>query len=401
MSTLFIFDEAIAINQFSQATSGTIHLFPLTSHLQKITELKRQLEKESIVTVVDSAQWVNEQVNAMQKKIHDWSYHLSISTVFGKKLKDWFLLPDKSGSAWWFGMMSEKNSVQNASFLKIAQINAISAYLNTQSITHVVIALANKNQIKSLKRLCQRHYGTTIIKNSPKKISLKQKLINFTEEGNVRGAIIGALLQWYIWLRQARMARKSLPERNKRINKESSFLFISYFPHIDNEYAKKNIFVNKYAIPLIKKLNEKNIKITWGLMPVFYNGHDYASATNLAKRFSEHGESLFILHEFFTFKVFLKSLYWWIKQAGKSWLAWIVIDKKKLTQDLSSDAALPIVNNLWHHSFLGTSGIRGILFYLTYCEVFKSNKNMQTCLYFCEMQAWEKAMLLAKKKAKP
>jgi surface carbohydrate biosynthesis protein (TIGR04326 family) len=178
-------------------------------------------------------------------------------------------------------------------------------------------------------------------------------------------------------------------------------LFVSYFPNIDEEAGKKGIFRNKYALPLQDKLAELNMPITWLAMPVYYNNHNFSSSMQLAKKFSAQGEKIFVLQEFFTLKIFFKAFGWWLRQCCLSFKLLGSLKKESLTETFTHPEAMPILKYLWWHSFIGASGTRGIIFYLTYQEVFKAFRDAKTCLYYCEMQAWEKALIMAKKKQNP
>jgi surface carbohydrate biosynthesis protein (TIGR04326 family) len=108
-----------------------------------------------------------------------------------------------------------------------------------------------------------------------------------------------------------------------------------------------------------------------------------------------------VLQEFFTLRLFFKAAWWWLKQSLLSGYLLLFMDKKILTGKLAHPACLPILKYLWWQSFVGASGTRGILFYLTYKEMFHKIKKIKACLYFCEMQAWEKAFLMAKNQEQP
>lgn len=413
MSLLLLFDETLSIDavfskivSFSswQGASATLYLFPLTSHFLVIQQLEEKLKVLPTLKVqlIESGQLINNAVSDMQTSITTWSLNIAEHLFLGKSIKDWFNMPDKVGSAWWFGLISEKNSVQSQAFLKIAQLNAICKFLNDEAIENILLSLKHKDLKLAIKQAANKSNIKLEIINAKKAhFSFKQKILQFMEEGGLKAALLAAPLQWAIWLRQSSLAKKRLPPLKKRLPQKNPFLLVSYFPNIDREQAQKNIFVNKYTLPLEKNLKSRKVPITWLLMPVFYNGYRYDEAMDLAKRFSEHGEKLVVLQEFFDFKIFIKSIYWWFKQTVKSISILSLLDKQLLVKNLSDKSALPIIKNIWHHSFTGSSGIRGIIFYLSFCKVFKTIPEVKDCLYFCEMQSWEKALLLAKKKENP
>jgi len=384
----------------------TISIFSLTSNFLVIKKIQSKLQALETVTInmIESYKLINHEVNAMQKTIHQWSYDLGNYQIGKKNLKEWFLLPDRVGSSWWFGLMSEKNSVQDDIFFKIAQVNAIANHIANNDYDTCIIGLSDQRQKKIVKKIT-----SSIIKNvtfipiiivSHRKHK-KHQLFNFMSRIGVWGAIFFSAIHWIIWLKDSQSARRYLPSLKNRISKNNPMLFITYFPNIDEEAAKKGVFRNKYGLVLQDKLAELTIPVTWLVMPVFYNGHDFQSSLRLATTFCEKGEKLFILQEFFTLKIFFKSLAWWFRQLILSSILIHFVNKKKLTSKLTYDACLPMIKYLWWHSFVGASGTRGIIFYLTYLEMFKTIPQIGHCLYYCEMQAWEKALIIAKKKESP
>lgn len=409
MNIFIVFDDIFAVKHLKQLIKNqpaTINLFSLTSNFIAIEKVKNQLQSLPQVNIkeIESAKCINDEVNYLQQRIHKWSCDLGNQQIGNKKIKEWLLLPDRSGSAWWFGILSEKNSVQDDAFFKLAQINAVKNQMEKNNHDLCLIAISDRKLKKIFKKMAQKlkknpHYIPLESKQDKK--SSKIKFVNLINGMGLLGAFFSACIHWFVWLRDSREARRSLVPLKKRLGEQTSFLFVSYFPNIDADLAKQGVFRNKYALPLQDKFNELGIPITWMLMPVFYNGHNFKSAMQLAKIFLEKGERLFVLQEFFSTKVFLQGFVWWLRQSLVSFFLFHFLNKKNMINDLTDLSALPVLKYLWWHSFVGTSGVRGIVFYLTYREVFRTLSKTKSCLYYCEMQAWEKALLTARNSVNP
>jgi surface carbohydrate biosynthesis protein (TIGR04326 family) len=387
MNIFVVIDDGVNLRGFDKifkTPDMVVTLFPLTSNFLVIENTRQRLLQYSNLTIdiVDSAALINDEVNLMRQSIHEWSYQLGETKVKNKKLK---------------------NSVQDVAFFKIAQINAIEKFYKQNQYGACALGLSDKRQAAIIKKIITP--SGTLIKSLRcipcMKKTTKHKLLDFINGGGLTGALISSAMYWIIWLKDSRAARKNLPPLSSRIKPENSFMFVTYFPNLDEEQAKQGVFRNKYALPLQDKLAELNIPVTWLTMPVYYNGHHFSSAVLLAKKLSAHGESILVLQEFFSFKVFCKAFIWWWRQSLLSFKLLRQLKGNNLIANLTHPAAYPILKYLWWHSFVGASGTRGIIFYLTYLEVFKALPRIKTCLYYCEMQAWEKAMLLAKKKQQP
>jgi surface carbohydrate biosynthesis protein (TIGR04326 family) len=404
MKLLLIIDGDIdcqKINVQLDKSITQIDLFPLTGNFVILEKIRTQLAVTTVI--IDSATLINNEVEIMQKTIHNWSHDLGNLPVNNKKLKDWFTLPDGGGTAWWFGMIAEKNSVQDGAYFTIAQCNALQTHCKSSHYAACWIALSNKRQAKIIKQIAHDSIRQCLLFSSVPAISksLKRKIFDSISHLGMLGAFIMSSIYWLVWIKDSRLARKNLAPLDQRISTEQPFLFISYFPNIDEAAAKDGIFRNKYAVPLQEKMAELKLPHSWLVMPVYYNGHNFASSMQLIKKFSANGEKIFVLQEFFTPKVLAKAFGWWLRLCWLSMRLALQIDKQQLTAQLTHPACLPLIKYLWWQSFVGAAGTRGIIFYLTYLEMFKQLKQVKTCLYYCEMQAWEKAMLLAKKKQNP
>lgn len=409
MSLCMIFDESISVDDLVASATHTqqpIILFPLTSNAFIVKQLCDQLQRRSSssVTVIDSAQCINQEVTTMQAHIHAWSLRWGEKKVANRHLKSWLMLPDKGVSSWWFSMISEKNSVQDDVFFKIAQVNAIKHYLSSAKHSICMVAVQDKMLRDSVLE-CLNTLGVSVTRmqtpKHTKKITRKQKLLYAMTQAGLGSALLSAMVHLSLWWRQGRLARRKMAPLSSRLKGNHPLLFTSYFPNIDEDAAKRGILRNRYAEALQAKCAELTLPLTWLMMPVYYNGHDFASAVNLAKRFHDQGEKIFLLQEFYTWSVLCKSLYYWLRQLCMSILLRSGISFADVAHPLAGSECAPLMRYLWWHSLVGTSGIRGIIFYLTYKEVFKQIRGIEKCVYYCEMQAWEKACVAAKNQCAP
>lgn len=391
MNVLLLFDSQVDrryLKKICTETITSITLFPLTSDAFIVSALQKELKSFTNIDQIlfQSARDINEEVNHLQKNIHEWSCIFGEYQIGRKKLKKWFLLPDGKVSSWWFSLISEKNTNQNQIFFDIAQMNAVKKHLQNHQYDHCVVMLNNRQKqriIITLLQKIQMSFFANRIKVKP-----FFNLILLMKSLTVLGKWL--IYSWFI--------KYKFFNLNKRIPAANPFLFVSYFPNVEADAANKGIFRNKYALALQDKFKELNIPITWLLMPVAFNNYNLKSAIDLAKLFAKNGERILILYEFFNIKLCFKAFYWWLKQCVVSIFIYFLIDKKKIISIIADETCSSYINHLWMQSFIGPSAMRGILFYLTYQEAFKKIPKIKKCLYYCEMQAWEKALNAAKMK---
>ena len=91
----------------------------------------------------------------------------------------------------------------------------------------------------------------------------------------------------------------------------------------------------------------------------------------------------------------------WLRQIGLSRYLFYHVNKTCLVAAPVGSECLPIVKSLWEQSFYGSIGIGGILYYFIFRQVFNKIKHVSNCIYYCEMQAWEKALIAAKNYTNP
>lgn len=405
MKTLLIFDHSLYpkhLDSILKNHISSINLFPLTSNALAIDNIKKKLVSLFHVEAdtLESAKCIDAEVSIMQKTIHTWSCQMGNAQIGKKKLKEWLILPDKNVSSWWFGLISEKNTTQDTAFFTIAQINAIGKHVQDNKYELCLIALSDNRQAKILVKLLKKHHLNAHLISPSYIKKFKQALIDQFYTGMLP-ALFRAVSIGIKWLAYSQFIKCILPPLKKRLPDQHAFLFVSYFPNVVNEAAKLGVFQNKYALALQDKLKERHIPITWVTMPVNYNEYNLKSAVSLAKRFLNQGEKLFVIYEFFNIKTAITGFFWWLRQLILCCTLYCLIDKKILTSKLTHEECLPIIKYLWWHSLIGASGTRGILYYLTYKELFRRMPNSQRCLYYCEMQAWEKALNAAKKLESP
>lgn len=411
MDILLIFDSHFAVDDYFKKylkkilprKPTRVHLFSLTSNFLVIDDIKKQLQTHVTVEIIEinAAALINQAVTHMQSTIHTWSESIGNLRWRNRSLKEWLLYPDKTSSAWWLGLLSEKNTVQDAVFFHIAQVNAIHQHLINANYDACMLHIDDDQKKKIIRNTLKRlniHIWQSSQKNK-RCVPFKQKCLSVINQFHS----VAALFNLLRFIKDSLVARTVLPNRTQRISaaNQHTFAFVTYFPNLDEHKAKAGVFINHYAGALQNTIQQAEKPMIWLTMPVFYNGHRFRAAIHFARRFIQHGEHLFVLAEFFSPLDYCKSMVWWLKQALLSEVILHRIAPQQLWQNLTYQEALPYVHYLWRHSFMGTSAMRGIIFYLSYQRFFAAFPKLNQCLYFCEMQAWEKALLMAKKKINP
>ena len=410
-SILIVFDEDIDIRllhkKLSRLYPKSIDLFPLTSNWRLICDIKGTIQSlfgpDIGIKLIESAELIDKEVDVIRGQISKWSANFGNYKIAGKSLKEWFLLPKDEVSTWWFSLLSEKNSRKTNVFFRLAQLQAIDKTISSNSYDSSLLSVSDKVFFMSIGNICKKYFANMLyIASIKRKKSLMGKIKSYLNRQNAVNLILNALIHFIfriIRAFRAKLAMRSIIIRAKKDG--NSILFVSYFPAVDKKSAKNGILKNKYAIPLQEKLSDMNKKILWIWMYAFIDGNSYGDALILAKKFKKNGETNFFLEEFMSFKVLLRVVSHGIHQLR------IYLKLKKLipTQVFYENLSIPegavFIKNLMAQSFIGWTGLEGILFFELFKEVFSHLPYPSQCIYCSEMQAWEKALNAAKQLKAP
>jgi len=401
-NALLIFERTIRPDCLQKSLQGTetrkISILPLTSHWNTIQEVKdicTSLNQPKIeIELLDSARLIDNEVSQLRTKVVKWSAALGNHKAWNKTLKEWFLTPRKEVSTWWFSLISEKNTFKTDLFLRIAQVHAIAAQLRSGKYEVCCVATDERHIYKIVKKICapcriavKNVKGGGISEYSRKEIA-KKYLGQMGLLGDIAYSL-AILLRSYF---RGRQARRIMGPFGRRKMQENSVVFVSYFPAVDKEAAKKGVFKNKYAEVLQAKLTQTQKPVIWLLMYVIIDGWSFRDALKLGKRFGDNGETLFFIEEFISIRVALNTIYAWVKQI----ISYVVLSRNVKAGVLSQNLSIPetdtLIYAIWRHSFVGKRGIEGIIYFELYKKVFQLFRQSSHCIYYAEMQAWEKAL---------
>ena len=407
MNLLFVFNDDFKIEEFTDLCEKfkikEVSLFPLTSAIEinrKIIACCNNIQNLKVI-VLNSARIIDEQVTIIRNEICRWSAHLGENKIGAKTVKEWLLLPGLNVSSWWFSLLSEKNNYKTDAFFQIAQVNAVRHIIRNRKYDICVGAISDIAVCESFFNLFEKEGLDEIYfigsqhgkKLTDRKFSEGSTLSVYLKE------IKAGIYALRRTLQRSLVAKKQLGKMRRRLKniEDESLLFVSYFPALDKEAAKEGVFVNQYTGPLQEKLGREKNPIIWLLMFVYLGNYQFKDAIKFVKSFVKQGERVFLLEEFFKYTDTIRALFLWIRQICISLFLFRYIEKTRFDHP-SFELLLhkPIVKRLWLSSFFGTVGMEGIIFSLIFRNTFKRINKIKSCLYYCEMHAWEKALNAAK-----
>jgi surface carbohydrate biosynthesis protein (TIGR04326 family) len=410
MKILLIFDHCfdtdLIVDFFKKHKYCEVVIFSLISAPAILDAVIAKIHSCGVfsVTIHNSAQTISDHVKELRNKICQWSADIGNWKVSSKAVKDWFLLPGCGVSTWWFSLLSEKNTLKTDAYFRIAQTHAIEQLLSRNNYDLCLLSISNRSLHHAIVSAAKKHHiPAKVISARPLLVTHRYKflILDYLERLGWFGSFLRGIFTWFHIILRCYAARKGLPRLTERKPSSNTCLFVSYFPAVDKETARNGVFRNKYALSLQDKLEEKKVPITWLLMPVPLDGYNFKDALGLAGKFASHGEKLFILEEFLTIQDAMKGLFLWFRQIGLSFFLFHQLKKTCLAAEPVGYPCHSIIRSLWNLSFCGPVAVTGILHALIFREVLKKIPGIVDCLYYCEMQAWEKALNAAKKDINP
>jgi surface carbohydrate biosynthesis protein (TIGR04326 family) len=401
---LIIFDENIDIDEYNNkiVAADEIDIMPLTSRpdlVTRVEEICRRNFPQAGIRLLESAKLINREVDEIRKNISRWAADLGNYKIRGSSVKEWFLTPQKEVSTWWFSLVSEKNTLKTDAFFRISQLQAIDRIISSRSYGLCIFSVQDKHFAHSAKILFHR-YSTDVyfISSLRFKRSLKSRLTSYVHAGNSFGLVLGSLILLANFLIKTIKAKFVMGSLKSRIRpNEKSVLFVSYFPAVDKELAKKGILKNEYAAFLQEKIGEMGEKIIWIWIYVYLGRWSYDEALKLAKRYADRGESNFMLEEFFSSDALANTAYIWFRQMC------IYLKLRKLIPDMAMYEKFSIpesaayMKRLMAESFIGPTSLEGIYYFELFKKILSLFPQASPCIYYAEMHAWEKGLNAANK----
>lgn len=407
MKYLIIYDSSAQPGTFTRerfsGESVCVDLFPLVEDGALYARLRKLLFDAGVTSVsrCNSANKVMMQVDRLRETIGSWASDVADAETGRGTTKECLMLPGLGVSAWWFGLLAERNPLKTDVFLRIAQVNAVKEQLQKAAYDRCFIAVSDTDLATSISAAADGFQVGGDVLNVPPPRGVAPRVKLALKRMGIVGQVMNAMRVYACYVARGIYARLILGPTDKRLPTCQSVLFVSYFPYIDRQAAEKAVFLNKYALPIQNKLAEMNKDITWILFHVPFDGYTYRDSVALAKRFSANGEKMFIQEEFLHLRDAVRALYLWFRQVIISKKIYNAVCANALCAEPVDKNCASLIRQLWDMSFSGYVGMEGILYSLSFNKMFRHVSDATDCIYYAEMQAWERALNAAHKKVAP
>ena len=401
MSCLLIFDGNIStrdINSISVKDGSPVILFPLTSRQYLINQVVDRCHAGSSgkVEIIASSRIISEVADEIRNNYIEFIARLpERCRVHGKNLKEWFYYPDGGISLWWLSLIAEKNTLKSDSFRRLVQLYSVIRVIQEHNVRELIMVCRSQKLASVLKLYCQRN--ALIFQSLPNR---KEPVVRgmpgkFPVLNALAAAVLYLLGMLKRWIQIKRFMKTGLRNRlNKGLN--NPLLMVTYYPNIDVELASAGVFKNKYYPSLQTELEGQGRDIIWVAVYVQNTGISFHESLQYAGNFVARGYHFVFLEEFLTLTSFVKAL-WGILRGS---IRFKKIEKELVNcHDFTAGVSIyPIFKDDWYTSFFGITGVQGFLYMDAFKRMFQRLPPIKNGVYYCEMHAWEKVLLAARKK---
>ena len=341
--------------------------------------------------IIQSARAINSAADRLRDKYIRFIAELPEQVQYGRKsLKEIFAI-DKHTTLWWLSLISEKDTYKSDAFNRLAQLDSIIDIIKYRKITKIIFACTSTKLKSALLKYSNRNSLSFAVSPTRQIGGTKKRILQHQKIFYLKHLLRLLYVAIKLFLMNRRIKGKI--SNLKRVSfRNSSLLLITYYPNIDMQLAQKGIFKNKYYAHLQEALEREGLNAVWVAMYAENSSISFEQSLEYAKRFIENGYVIFFPEEFNSLSIQIKGLLTMLINGVK----FLGIERKiARLYTFGVYNFYPLYKDDWYSSFVGATGYCGIIRY----SMFKSLLNKletRRCLYYCELQTWEKALISAR-----
>ena len=401
MNIIIVFDSLFDVGKVTGVVfkdGDRVLLFPLTSSDEKIQQVANAISGKNRKCVIEkllSAKLVNEAADSLREKYINFIGNMSIFKLKnGNSLKEYFSI-DQDTSLWWLSLIAEKNTFKTDSFQLLVQLDAICQIVERENVKKIYFGCRSEKLKKAIGCYAKGNlicFDVLPVKDAAK---IKGSIREFQQFLYIKHVRIFILDAFYFFIRIWRIKQKLGKLPRKSLN-NNGIMIITYYPNIDVYSANKGLFKNRYYRGLQETIKEQGRDILWVCIYVENNSISFEKSLEYAEQFIKNGENIYFLEEFISYLSILKAMLI---------LLLVGIKFKLIEKEIAPMHAFEAYNfydifrDDWHSSFVGNVGFSGLMFYSGFKRLLRIKK-IKKILYYCEMHAWEKALISAKSSMK-
>lgn len=349
-------------------------LLPLTSDPAVVDSVRRKAELSGAsVSLLDGGALVEDEAAVLARALPAWGAALGRAAAGAGTPRSRLFRNELGLSAWWFGLLAERNPLKTAEYLRLAQLRAVRAAQAARSGARLVVAVEDAG----LRAVLSREPAPA---------------------GDGARRILQAAALWARSSLKGLAARAVLGPAARRSPGPGGLVLAGYYPSLDAAAAAGGRFVNRYGPELQDLAGSVPGGAGWVMTSVPMNGLGWCDGLFAARRFNAGGERLFLIEEFLTLTDAAAALGLWMSLRREAARVLAELSPADLHAEPFGPAGEPLLRALWRRSFSGAPLMEGILAALAWRRAFAALRPGR-CVYWSEMLGWEAALVAAARAA--
>jgi len=322
-----------------------------------------------------------------------WVDKLGRTSVSGRSLCDALLFEDLGLSAWWLNLVPDAAPLKTENIYKVFKLRALERLYARLNPDGLIYEGRDRRLHETLEAWCAtrdqpyrwRRRGAAVRRAGRGPLIRLGRSLPYWVQA----------LAFFLW----KLTTRYLPAffrgpRPAPPDTACQALVVTYFPNIDFDRARDNVFWSHYWQDLPDVLDSLGITPNWVWMHDDTPTCDFSRALTLRQRFNTsgpRGERHYLLEDFVTFGVLRRAL-WAYAQLWVRGLALRGI-RDHFVLPGSNVNFYPLLKHEWRSSVFGTSALSGMLYHSLFDSVLRTLPAQRWCLYVWESQPWEAALI--------
>lgn len=308
----------------------------------------------------------------------------------GKNLKEYFAI-DACASLWWFSLIAEKNTFKSDVFHRLAQLHSITDIVRSEGVGKILLICSSRKLRNALAEYAAERAAAFEELPADTDRGLKRRLREGQGFFFLKHFSL-AVFSLFELIARAWRIRRRLSGLSRRPAREGSLVFVTYYPNMDIELAKKGVFKNRYCPYLQDAAESGGMDLAWIAMYVRNNAVALDEAVGYAEGFINNGSCMMFPEEYISLRLLITVALGMFVSSIK----FLAVERSiRRAHSFDGYNFYPLFVDDWYASFTGSAGYLGLLYYRVFKRMLKEVSGRK-CLYYCEMQAWERALLSAR-----
>ena len=382
--------ESVArLKRFAAAGDGEWMLFPLNSTVVMPEQIGRT---NDVLSLLGPIEWVGDyrarfdrEVQRLGNRLEGFPKAVRSTEVDGKTVIKHLSSPGME-SAWWFGLLQERNPLLYPGWNDWAKLSMVDQYLEERAFDKIAVLGKNSLLLRAVAQVV-----TDRTRRAEDRLLIIQQGTS-EASGTSRGRsmlrdLLSGAKGWVKLGRRISQSRALKPSGDTSL-KSAGVIHVGYYPAADPVAAKQGIFRNKYLGPLQEVIEE-----TSSLGFLFYTvpGHTvpYSGLITEIAGFRSKGSLMAVQEEYLGWGDWCRIGWRWVTLLATSSRLLKPLTCRLIDKGILKAAEASLFASIWNESFRSHLAVKGFFNYFSFRNFLNAQPEKTRIVYAAEFQSWE------------